>query len=36
MVVEQGRGRYRAGETLPLSIDPQDIHLFDPETSVAI
>jgi multiple sugar transport system ATP-binding protein len=36
MVVEQGRGRYRAGETLPLSIDPGDIHLFDPDTSVAI
>ncbi|MGZ9809466.1 ABC transporter ATP-binding protein [Pseudoroseicyclus sp. H15] len=36
MVVEQGRGRYRAGETLPLSIAPEDIHLFDPDTGVAL
>jgi multiple sugar transport system ATP-binding protein len=36
MVVEQGRGRYRAGETLPLSIAPEDIHLFDDATRLAI
>ena len=32
MVVEQGRPRYRAGEALPLSMAPEDIHLFDDAT----
>ena len=36
MVVEQGRGRYRAGETLPLSIAAEDLHLFDPDTGVVL
>ena len=36
MVVEQGRGRYRSGEALPLAIAPQDIHLFDTHTGVAL
>jgi multiple sugar transport system ATP-binding protein len=36
MVVEQGRSRYRAGEVLPLSIAPDDIHLFDTNTDTAL
>ncbi|EAR52875.1 putative sugar uptake ABC transporter ATP-binding protein [Oceanicola granulosus HTCC2516] len=36
MIVEQGRGRYRAGETLPLTIAPEDIHLFDPTSGTAL
>ena len=36
MLVEQGRGRLRAGETAGLSIAPGDIHLFDTDTSLSI
>ena len=36
MVVEQGRPRYRAGEALPLSMAPEDIHLFDDATRLTI
>jgi multiple sugar transport system ATP-binding protein len=36
MLVEQGRGRLRAGDRAPLRIDPQNIHLFDPESGLAL
>ncbi len=32
MLVEQGRGRLRSGDTAPLRIAPANVHLFDPET----
>jgi len=36
MIVEQGRGRLRAGDRAGLRIAPQNIHLFDPETELAL
>lgn len=36
MLVEQGRGRLRAGEAAMLTIAPENIHLFDPENGLAL
>ena len=36
MLVEQGRGRLRAGDSAPLRIAPGDIHLFDHDTGAAL
>ncbi|WP_428927094.1 ABC transporter ATP-binding protein [Marinibacterium sp. SX1] len=36
MLVEQGRGRLRAGDTAPLRIAPGDIHLFDQDTGATL
>ncbi|GGL76941.1 ABC transporter ATP-binding protein [Wenxinia marina] len=36
MLVEQGRGKLRSGDSAALSIAPGDIHLFDPMTGLAL
>jgi multiple sugar transport system ATP-binding protein len=36
MLVEQGRGRFVAGDTAHLRIEPRNIHLFDKTTEAAI
>jgi len=36
MIVAQGRGRLKPGETAPLAIAPEDIHLFDPKTDYVL